>query len=158
MHGIGMFAIQVLTSADWLHRFYCTFLGRWPLIPDLYFNVKLPSEAPYITSADRDAPTRFTDVITNPKLTQSMQSFLSAPGQRAERSSPRAVAAHAEKLKEEIIDRLHPAFRMEDPDTSWDTLIPTLPLKRAELHLIVYGVIEGEKNALFMSTQKQNIQ
>jgi hypothetical protein len=79
-----MFAIQILTNADGVRRFYCTFLQRWPLIPDLYFNVKLPNETPYITSADRDASTHFADVITNLKLTQSVQSFLSAPGQSRE--------------------------------------------------------------------------
>lgn len=110
--------IQTISTADGSPSFYCTFLARWPLIPELYFNVKLPSEIPYITAADLGAPTRFTDVITNLKLSQSMQSFLSAPGQRAERLSPRGVAAYAQRFKEEIIHKLHPALRMEDPDTS----------------------------------------
>lgn len=84
-----------------------------------------------------------------------MQSFLSAPAQRAERLNPRAIEAHAHKLKEEIIDTLHPAFRMENPDTSWDEMIPTLPLKRAEVHCIIYGVLEGKKRFPIL-TRNQN--
>ncbi|KAE9364628.1 hypothetical protein N431DRAFT_388872 [Stipitochalara longipes BDJ] len=124
-------------------RFYCTFLGRWPLIPEGYFNVKLPSETPYITSTDRDAPTIYTDVLINLELSRFMQSFLSAPTLRAERLNPNVVAAAAQMLKEKIVDTLHPAFRMKDPDTRWDSMIPTLKLKRAESHLIIYGVLEA---------------
>lgn len=127
-----------------LSSFYCTFLGAWPLIPNGYFNVKLPSETPYITSTDRDAPTVYTDVLINLKLGQFMQSFLSAPTQRAERLNPKLVAAAAQMLKEQIIDTLHPAFRMDLPDTKWDSIIPTLRLKRAESHLVIYGVLEGK--------------
>ncbi len=123
--------------------FYCTFLGRWPLIPEGYFNVKLPSETPYITSADPDAPTLYTDVLINLRLCQFMQSCLSAPAQRAKRADPKEVAANAQNLKEEIIDTLHPAFKINHPDTSWDSVIPTLALKRAEVHVVLYGVLEG---------------
>lgn len=126
-----------------LSSFYCTYLGRWPLIPEGYFNVKLPSETLYITSTDRDAPTLYTDVLINLKLGRFMQSFLSAPTQRAERLNPKIVAAAAQMLKEEVIDTLHSAFRMENPDTKWDSMIPTLRLKRAESHLVIHGVLEG---------------
>ena len=72
-----------------------------------------------------------------------MQSFLSAPAQRAERLNPKLVAAAAQMLKEQIIDKLHPAFRMDHPDTRWDSMIPNLRLKRAESYMVINGVLEG---------------
>jgi len=72
-----------------------------------------------------------------------MQSFLSAPGRKADRLNPQAVVELAKNL-EEVLDALHPAFRMENPDRSWDEEIPSLPLKRAYIHLLIHGVIEGK--------------
>lgn len=136
------YIICLMNNAEWFHRFYCTFLGRWSLIPKHYFNVQLPSETPYIASSECEAPTRFTDVIIRLTLSQSMQWFLSAPAQSADRLNSRVVACHAQKLKE-IIVTLHPSFRMDNPDTCWDSMIPTLPLKKAEF-IAIYGVLEGK--------------
>jgi len=113
------------------------------LIPDQYFTVKDPSESQYRISDDPDAPTKFTDVLVNIKISRYMQSFMSAPGKKAERLDPVAVATYAQKLKEDVIDTLPPAFRLENPDTRWDEIIPSLPRKRAIAHIILYGVIEG---------------
>ena len=94
-------------------------------------------------SPNTDVPSQFTDVILNIKLSQYMHSFMSAPAKKSERLDPIAVRAHAQKFKEDFIDKLPPAFRLEDPDTIWDRDVPCLPMKRAWIHIVVYGVIEG---------------
>jgi hypothetical protein len=103
----------------------------------------MPSEAPYVTSSDPCAPTLFTDVLVLLKVNQFMQSLLSAPAKRAERANPSVVAKVVQMFKEEVIDTLHPALRLETPDTSWDNMISTMPLKRAEAHIVIYGVLQG---------------
>jgi hypothetical protein len=114
------------------------------LIPDLWFDVKLPLEKPYsITASDPTAPTPFTDVLLSIKVCQFMESFISAPAKKAERLDPAALSAHAQRFQEQFIDKLPPAFRLKDPDTQWDNVIPCLPRKRAAVYVMIWTVIES---------------
>jgi hypothetical protein len=87
-----------------------------------------------------------------------MPSFLGAPAQRAERLNPHVVATNAQRLMEEINDTLHPTFRLEAPDTRWDSVIPTLPQRRAVLHIVISGVTKGRDSLyLYSLTEKRSI-
>lgn len=56
---------------------------------------------------------------------------------------PFQVAEHVKAYQTQILDRYPAAFRLVDPDTSYDAVIPNLDLKRIKLHALSYGVIEG---------------
>jgi hypothetical protein len=121
-----------------------TFFGRWPLIPDGYYTVRLPSETPYgMTAPIPGAPNIFTDVLLNIKICQFMHSSFSAPAKKAERLDPVAVTAHFTTFQEEFIDKLPPAFRLDNPDTSWDDKVPNLRKKREFVHIGTLGVAES---------------
>jgi hypothetical protein len=90
-----------------------------------------------------NAPTQSTDVLLNFKLNHYMASFISAPGKESERTNPYTIAAHAKNFQLQFVDTLPPCFRLLNPDTSWDTIIPSLPKKRLAFHIALYGVIEG---------------
>lgn len=144
--GIGVFYLSSPLPPPFLNssRFYCTFLGRWPLIPDLWFDVKLPLESFYpVTVSNPTVPTPFTDVLLNIKICQFMESFLSAPVKKAERLDPARVSEHARKFQGEFLDKLPSAFRLHNPDMQWDALIPCLSRKRAAVHLLIWMVIES---------------
>jgi hypothetical protein len=111
------------------------------LIPDLYFDVKLPLERPYTNIVDPTAPTLFSDVLLSINICNFMHPFINAPAKKAERMDPVAVAAHAQRFQDELIDKLPPVFRLQDPDTSWDLIIPCLPKKRATVHVVIWGVV-----------------
>ncbi|RDL30819.1 uncharacterized protein BP5553_10164 [Venustampulla echinocandica] len=124
-------------------RFYCTFLGRWPLIPEHYHAVSFPSETPYSISSTENAPTQFSDVILNFKLSHYMASFMSAPGKESERTDPYIIAAHAKEFESKFVSTLPPCFRLENPDRSWDMTLPTLPMKRLWIYILLHGTMEA---------------
>ncbi|KAF4628865.1 hypothetical protein G7Y89_g9290 [Cudoniella acicularis] len=99
-------------------RFFCTFLGRFPLVPKNHFETLLPSETPYTIWEEQKSPTAVIDVILHIKSCQFMQMFISAPSQKAERFDPVTVSKYAQKFQTEFIDLLPPAFGLKDPDTT----------------------------------------
>ena len=109
----------------------------------------MPTEKPYAISSNLASPTAMTNVIWNIKLCQCIRSFISAPSKKSERLDPTAIAAHAEKFQVEYIDALPPAFKLVEPDTSFDTAIPPLRMKRANMWLGVYGVVASMHKAFF---------
>ncbi|KAL2062610.1 hypothetical protein VTL71DRAFT_5682 [Oculimacula yallundae] len=124
-------------------RFFSSYYGRWPLIPHDYSTVQLPSSLPYTTSLDPTIPTPITDTILSIKTYQFMLPFISAPARKHERLDPFKVASHIASYKTEILDKFPPALRLENPDTSYDTEIENLDLKRIKLHALSWGVVEG---------------
>lgn len=68
---------------------------------------------------------------------------MSAPGKESERTDPSIIEAHAKGFESQFINILPPCFRLENPDTSWDILIPTLPMKRLSIYVVIHGIIEG---------------
>ena len=133
------------------HRWQSTFLGHWPLIPD--FTVRVPSEAPFTTAHQcPDAPNPFADVLLNIKICQFIHSSFSAPAKKAERLDPTVVASYAKVFQEEFIGKLPPAFRLHNPDTSWDETIPSLRQKREYVHIGTWGIIESMHRGFVGST------
>ncbi|KAH7324069.1 hypothetical protein BKA65DRAFT_555729 [Rhexocercosporidium sp. MPI-PUGE-AT-0058] len=124
-------------------RFFCAYYGRWPLIPEDYHTVQLPSELPYLTTLNPSIPTPFTDNILGIKTYRFIRPFISAPAKKHERMDPFKVAEHVKAYQTEILDKFPAAFRLVDPDTSYDTTIPNLDLKRIKLHALSWGVVEG---------------
>ncbi|KAG4437209.1 hypothetical protein IFR05_007298 [Cadophora sp. M221] len=124
-------------------KFFCAYYGRWPLIPEDYCTVQLPSELPYTTTLDPSIPTQFTDNILSIKTYQFILPFISAPAKKHERTNPFKVSEHLKAYRTCILDKFPAAFRLEDPDTSYDSRIPNLDLKRIKLHALSWGVIEG---------------
>ncbi|KAK0123943.1 hypothetical protein ONS95_008933 [Cadophora gregata] len=124
-------------------RFFCAYYGRWPLIPEDYCTVTLPSELPYTTTLDPDIPTQITDNILGIKTYQFVRPFISAPAKKHERLDPFKVAEHVKAYQTQITDCFPAAFRLIDPDTSYDSTIQNLDLKRIKLHALSWGVVEG---------------
>ncbi|KAH9215954.1 hypothetical protein DL95DRAFT_523082 [Leptodontidium sp. 2 PMI_412] len=124
-------------------RFFCAYYGRWPLIAEDYCTVQLPSELPYTTTLNPDIPTQFTDNILGIKTYQFIRPFISAPAKKLERMDPFKVAEHVKAYQTSILDKFPAAFRLVDPDTSYDGIIPNLDLKRIKLHALSWGVVEG---------------
>ncbi|PVH76570.1 hypothetical protein DL98DRAFT_574345 [Cadophora sp. DSE1049] len=124
-------------------KFFCAYYGRWPLIPEDYCTVRLPSELPYTTTLNPDIPTQITDNILGIKTYQFIRPFISAPAKKHERMDPFKVAEHVKAYQTQIVDCFPAAFRLVDPDTSYDSTILNLDLKRIKLHALSWGVVEG---------------
>lgn len=123
------------------HRTACTYLGRWPLIPEEYTDIKIPSETPYLPDTNKSCPTPMADVIFHIKICQFLQSFISAPGKKAQRQDPQFVASVMKRYQTEIVDKIPCQYQLENPDTSWESTFPKLKLKRVGLAACVYGGI-----------------
>ena len=105
--------------------------------------MKLPSELPYTTTLDPNIPTQITDNILGIRTYQFIRPFISAPAKKHERMDPFKVAEHVKAYQTQIVDKFPAAYRLVDPDTSYDSTIMNLDLKRIKLHALTWGVIEG---------------
>lgn len=123
------------------HRTACTYLGRWPLIPEEYIDINIPSETPYLPDTNSSYPTPMTDVIFHIKICQFLQSFISAPRMKTQRQNPEFVASLMKRFQVEIIDAIPSQYKLENPDTSWESTFPKLKFKRIGLAACVHGGI-----------------
>jgi len=139
-------------------KFFCAYYGRWPLIPEDYCTVKLPSELPYTTTLDPNIPTQITDNILGIKTYQFIRPFISAPAKKHERMDPFRVAEHVKAYQTQIVDKFPAAYRLIDPDTSYDSTILNLDLKRIKLHALTWGVIEGMSRCFTGPTTLKGLQ
>ena len=121
----------------------CTFLGRWPLIPEGHYDVDLPRDnlQAIITSPYHLTP--FTDRLCHIKLAQFMQHSMSSFSWKKDQHNPHVIAQLAQRLDEDIISHLPPAYRLIGPDTSWDVAEPSIPEKRQGLYLVLYATKAG---------------
>lgn len=120
-----------------------TFLGRWPLIPESYCDVDLPRDNLQTVTLDNGSLSPFTDRFLHTKAARLMASFVASPSSDHERTDPEMVSRRMSLFQAEIIDCLPPAFRLRDPDTSWDMAMPSLPRKREHLKATVHAIIAG---------------
>ncbi|KAJ5573108.1 hypothetical protein N7450_010092 [Penicillium hetheringtonii] len=118
-------------------RFMCTFFGHWPLIPEGYFDIEPPHDnlQPYVTSPYILTP--FTDHIFHIKIARYITAFLSPPSWTSDQYAPMTVSEFAQRFDEVITDQLPPPLWMENPDTSWDIVDPSLIIKRLRLQLLI---------------------
>lgn len=154
-HSIGIRVQQLYLH---ISRFFCAYYGRWPLIPEDYCTVKLPSELPYTTTLDPNIPTQITDNILGIKTYQFIRPFISAPAKKHERMDPFRVAEHVKAYQTQIVDKFPAAYRLIDPDTSYDSTILNLDLKRIKLHALTWGVIEGMSRCFTGPTTLKGLQ
>ncbi|EEH09309.1 predicted protein [Histoplasma capsulatum G186AR] len=113
--------------------------GHWSLIPDVYCHVKLPRDALPATPTVPGAPTPFTNRIIQMRLTKMLNSRKTTEEQQPRVPGPAAVSAIAESIETEIISTLPQAYSLSDFDKQFDTILPSIPLKREELHIIIIG-------------------
>lgn len=103
----------------------CIILGRWPLIPDQRCTVSLPHNAVGNPASDVNAPDTFCERRLQIELTKLASELLScADGKQP--IDPNIIDKHMERLNADLIDKLPPAFRINDPERSWDEDLPNL--------------------------------
>lgn len=117
----------------------CTCFGHWPLIPEGYFDIDPPHDnldpltlAPY-------AFTPFSDRVFHIKLARFQTAFMSPPSWKADQTDPITVAEFAQRFQEVIVDQLPPPYWLDNPDTSWDAVEPSIVHKRANLHFQIHS-------------------
>lgn len=117
----------------------CTCFGHWPLIPEGYFDIDPPHDnldpltlAPY-------ALTPFSDRVFHIKLAHFQTAFMSPPSWKEDQMDPITVAEFAQRFQEVIVDQLPPPYWLENPDTTWDAVEPSIVHKRANLHFAIHS-------------------
>ncbi|PGH11770.1 hypothetical protein AJ79_04671 [Helicocarpus griseus UAMH5409] len=115
--------------------------GHWPLIPDVYCDVDLPRDALPAAPSVPGAPTPFTDRIIQMRLSR----LLSAQNAREERKSkvpnPASILATADTINTEIVSTLPAPYRLSDFDEQFDAILPSIPLKREQLRVVIIGAL-----------------
>ncbi|OAX83978.1 hypothetical protein ACJ72_01660 [Emergomyces africanus] len=126
--------------------------GHWPLIPDVYCCVKLPRDALPAAPSVPGAPTPFTNRIIQMQLARLLSS-----GKKPEEEQPRipntaSISAIAESIETEIISTLPPAYSLSDFDEQFDTILPSIPLKREELRVEQKAAFKLQKKLIEYTT------
>lgn len=90
------------------------------------------------THPDSDAPDPFTERILQAHLADFWRSVGPAQGAAYDMI---AAEERYDKFCHEYLSQLPPAFRLADPDETWDGRFPKLPLQRKLLHIAIYDSI-----------------
>ena len=90
------------------------------------------------TDSDADAPDPFTERLLQAHLADFWRSV--SPVQGAEYDTIAAEERY-DKFCREYLSQLPPAFALVDPDDTWDSRFPKLPLQRKLLHIAIYDSI-----------------
>ena len=116
-------------------------LGRWPLIPDQRCTVSLPQ---YVFGtpdvSHEDAPNRFSERRLQIDLTKIASSILCSNNGKP-CIEPATIDEKMEMLKVDLIEKLPPAFRLDDPDEKWDEQLPHLRRQRQMFRISVFATI-----------------
>ncbi|KAJ5894029.1 hypothetical protein N7495_005720 [Penicillium taxi] len=118
-------------------RFMSSFFGHWPLIPEGYFDIDLPHDNLQAYTVSPYILTPFTSRVVHIKLARYMTAFMSPPSWRSDQLDPIVVADFSQRFQEVILDQLPPAFWLDNADTTWDAVDPTITGKRSLLHMFV---------------------
>ena len=116
-------------------------LGRWPLIPDQRCTVSLPQDVfgtPNVSH--EDAPNIFCERRLQIDLTKIASDILSSNNGKT-CTEPATINEKMEMLKVELIDKLPPAFRLDDPDEKWDEQLPHLRRQRQMFRISLFATI-----------------
>ena len=123
------------------HRFMSVVLGRWPLIPDQRCTVSLPQ---YVFGtpdvSHEDTPNRFSERRLQIDLAKIASSILSSKNGKP-CIEPATIDEKMEMLKVDLIEKLPPAFRLDDPDEKWDEQLPHLGRQRQMFRISVFATI-----------------
>jgi len=120
-----------------------TFLGRWPLIPETYCDVGLPKDSLQAITTAPYLLTPYTDRLLHIQATRLMTIIMASPKWNTEKRDAEAVLRYSKHFQEELVDQLPPAYRLTDPDTSWDAALPSISRKREHLKANIYGIFAG---------------
>ena len=92
-------------------------------------------------SDDADAPHVTMERILSSRLIQFWFSIRPVTPNQESAYDPAYVEELYEKLCQEYVARLPPAFAFEDPDTRWDQKLPVLPRQRLMLRISVLVIV-----------------
>lgn len=115
-------------------------LGRWPLIPDQRCSVSLPHNTVASLSSDKDAPDTFSERRLQIELTKIASELLSCVDGKQSRD-PAVIDKHVKRLNTDLVDRLPPAFRINESNTKWDDDFPNLKRQREMLKISIFATI-----------------
>lgn len=116
-------------------------LGRWPLIPDQRCTVSLPQDVfgtPDVSH--EDAPNIFCERRLQIDLAKIASSILSSNDGKT-CTEPATINEKMEILKVDLIEKLPPAFRLDEPDEKWDEQLPHLKRQRQMFRISVFATI-----------------
>ncbi|CAI7571199.1 unnamed protein product [Penicillium viridicatum] len=119
-------------------------LDRIPFIPDHLVEGTLPRLRliPDIGNIPTETATTAPDIFTERLMQVQLGLFWRGLGlQRTSEFDPTESERRYEKLKSEYLVNLHPAFAIENPDTTLDKAIPKLPMQRQLLYIAIFDSI-----------------
>ena len=90
---------------------------------------------------DPDAPDAFTERSLEARLLRTWASIV--PPKKVDKSAydPYVVEEQYEKLRREYVLTLQPAFKLDEPDTKWDRMLPMLVRQRQLLRISVFTLL-----------------
>ncbi len=116
-------------------------LGRWPLIPDQRCTVSLPQDVFGTPDVSHEgAPNRFSERKLQIDLAKIASGILSSNNGKP-CTEPATINTKMEILKVDLIEKLPPAFRLDDPDEKWDEQLPHLRRQRQMFRISVFATI-----------------
>ncbi|KAL9583276.1 MAG: hypothetical protein Q9212_002799 [Teloschistes hypoglaucus] len=125
----------------WLwDKFMCIVLGRWPLIPDQRCTVMLPHTTVGNAASDVNAPDTFCERRLQIELTRLASEMLSCTDGK-QSMDPEVIDQHIRKLNIDLIDKLPPAFRINNPERRWDEGLPNLKRQREMFRISVFAAM-----------------
>lgn len=116
-------------------------LGRWPLIPDQSCTVSLPQDVfgtPDVSH--EDAPNIFCERRLQIDLAKIASGILSSNNGKT-CTEPATINEKMETLKVGLIEKLPPAFRLDDPDEKWDEQLSHLKRQRQMFRISLFATI-----------------
>lgn len=120
----------------------CIILGRWPLILDDRCTVSLPKQTVGTSASDVNAPDTFCERRLQIWLTRLASELLSSTDGKPSRD-PTVIDKHIRRLNSELIDKLPPAFRINDPEYIWDEKLPNLRRQREMFRISIFATLSS---------------
>ncbi|KAH8697821.1 fungal-specific transcription factor domain-containing protein [Talaromyces proteolyticus] len=143
-------------------RFMCTFLGRWPLIPEDHCDISLPHDSIQAITTTPEVLTHFTDRLYHIHVARFISKTMGSKSWKMDQYDPVVVAQNHARFEKEILCKLPRALSLTMADTSWDVAFPVLAVKREDLHLSLYaavaGLYRGFTNPWEQNTNSDNVQ
>ncbi|KAK2802357.1 hypothetical protein FQN51_004651 [Onygenales sp. PD_10] len=122
-------------------KFMSALQGHWPLIPEAYCDIGLPRDALYAAPSVPGAPTPFTDRIIQMQLARLRSTTAASQEHKSNIPDPTIISDSAESIHAEVTSTLPPAYRLSDFDQQFDNILPSIPLKREQLRVIIIGTL-----------------
>ena len=116
-------------------------LGRWPLIPEQRCTVSLPQDVfgtPDVSHGD--APNIFCERRLQIDLARIASNILSSNSGKM-CMEPATIDKQMKMLKTDLIEKLPPTFRLDNPDETWDEQLPHLSRQRQMFKISVFATI-----------------